>query len=210
MLTDFGNVIPWLYLEHFVRLSVKQAKVLNDAEFKRVTAVVAQARHADRNRMAVMFSFLAGMRACEIAALTVGSVIDSHGEPKNEIRLTSKMTKGDAGRVVVVSQRVRREITRYHATLGDPRPERPFLRSQKSGRAFSANTLVQLFGRIYEAAGLEGGSSHSGRRTFISSLASKGVSARVLQKLAGHSSLATTQRYIEVNDQMLRSAVELL
>jgi integrase/recombinase XerD len=189
---------------------LKQAKVLTDAELKRVVAVVMQGRHAERNRMAVMLSFLAGMRACEIAALTIGSAIDSQGEPKGEIRLTSDMTKGDAGRVVVVSLRLRREMTRYVATLSDPRFERPFLRSQKSGRAFTANTLVQLFGRIYVAAGLEGGSSHSGRRTFISTLAAKGVSARVLQRLAGHSSLATTQRYIEVNDQMLRSAVELL
>lgn len=189
---------------------MKQAKVLTDAELKRVIAVVMQSRHAERNRMAVMLSFLAGMRACEIAALTIGSVIDSQGEPKSEIRLTSDMTKGDEGRVVVVSRRLRREITRYIATLGEPSSAHPFLRSQKSGGAFTANTLVQLFGRIYEAAGLEGGSSHSGRRTFISTLAAKGVSARVLQKLAGHSSLATTQRYIEVNDQMLRTAVELL
>ena len=188
---------------------MKQAKVLTDAELKRVIAVVMQGRHAERNRMAVMLSFLAGMRACEIAALTIGSVIDSQGKPKGEIRLTSDMTKGDEGRVVVVSQRLQREITRYVVTLHDHRPERPLLRSQKSGH-FTANTLVQLFGRIYEAAGLEGGSSHSGRRTFISTLAAKGVSARVLQRLAGHASLATTQRYIEVNDQMLRSAVELL
>jgi integrase/recombinase XerD len=176
---------------------LKQAKVLTEPEFKRVISVVAQGRLPERNRMAVMLSVLAGMRACEIAALTVGSVIDSRGVPKGEIRLTSAMTKGDAGRVVVVNQRLGREITRYADTLRDPRPERPFLRSQKSGCAFSANTLVQLFGRIYEAAGLEGGSSHSGRWTFISTLAAKGVSARVLQKLAGHSSLATTQRYIE-------------
>lgn len=193
-----------------MRFSLKQAKVLTEPEFKRVIAVVTQGRHAERNRMAFMLSFLAGMRACEIASLTVGSMIDNQGEPKNEIRLTSAMTKGAAGRVIVVSQRLRREITRYVATLRDRQPERPFLRSQKSRRAFTANTLVQLFGRIYEAAGLEGGSSHSGRRTFISTLAAKGVSARVLQKLAGHASLSTTQRYIEVNDQMLRSAVELL
>jgi integrase/recombinase XerD len=70
---------------------VKQAKVLTDPELKRVITVAAQGRYADRNRMAVMLSFLAGMRACEIAALTVGSVIDSQGEPKNEIRLTSAM-----------------------------------------------------------------------------------------------------------------------
>jgi integrase/recombinase XerD len=76
-----------------MRFSLKQAKVLTEPEFKRVIAVVAHGRHAGRNRMMVMLSFLAGMRACEIAALTFGSVIDSRGEPKNEIRLTADMTK---------------------------------------------------------------------------------------------------------------------
>jgi integrase/recombinase XerD len=47
------------------------------------------------------------------------------------------------------------------------------------------------------------------KRTFITNLASKSVSVRVLAVLAGHSSIATTQRYIDVNDQQLRNAVEL-
>ena len=54
-----------------------------------------------------------------------------------------------------------------------------------------------------------GATSHSGRRSFITKLASKGISARVLQELAGHKHLGTTQRYIDVNDDMLRKAVEL-
>jgi integrase/recombinase XerD len=32
----------------------------------------------------------------------------------------------------------------------------------------------------------------------------------VLALLAGHSSISTTQRYIDVNDQQLRNAVELV
>lgn len=84
----------------------------------------------------------------------------------------------------------------------------PLIRSQK-GKAFSANSLCQLFLRIYADADIEGASSHSGRRTFITNLAHKGVSAKVLMTLAGHSDLSTTQRYIDVNDKMLLEAVEL-
>ena len=54
------------------------------------------------------------------------------------------------------------------------------------------------------------GSSHSGVRGFITNLAQKGVSARVLMELAGHKSLAVTQKYIDVNPAMMRSAIELL
>jgi type I restriction enzyme M protein len=41
-------------------------------------------------------------------------------------------------------------------------------------------------------------------------LASKGVGAHVLAELSGHRNIATTQRYIDVNDYMLRNAVELV
>jgi len=100
-------------------------------------------------------------------------------------------------------------LAAYIATLSDISPELPLIRSQKSNRAFSANSLVQVFARIYSAAVVANASSHSGRRTFITRLASKGVSARVLQQLAGHASLNTTQRYIDTQPEMLRSAVEL-
>jgi integrase/recombinase XerD len=75
--------------------------------------------------------------------------------------------------------------------------------------AFSANTLCQLFGELYKCAGITGGSSHGGRRSFITKLAHSGVSAKVIMTLAGHKHLSTTQRYIDVNDEMLRQAVEL-
>jgi integrase/recombinase XerD len=52
--------------------------------------------------------------------------------------------------------------------------------------------------------------SHNGRRSFITDLATKEISVRVLAALAGHQSIATTQRYIDVNDEMLRNAVELV
>jgi integrase/recombinase XerD len=52
---------------------------------------------------------------------------------------------------------------------------------------------------------------HDGPKyAFITNLANKGVNVRLLQVLAGHKSLAVTQRYIEVNPNLLRSAVELI
>ena len=63
---------------------------------------------------------------------------------------------------------------------------------------------------LYKRAGVDGGSSHSGRRTFITTLANKGVSVRLLASLVRHQSISTTQRYIDVNDEMKRNAVELV
>lgn len=188
---------------------MKQAKVLSEAELKRVLSVVANQRHAARNRVALMLSFYAGMRVGEIAHLKRGDVIDSDGRVKDQIVLHAHYTKTGEARTVFVSGKLRRELERYvSGTMAVDRTS-PFLITQK-GTSFSANTLCQLFGQIYELAGIDGATSHSGRRWFITQMAHKGISAKVIMTLAGHRHLSTTQRYIEVNDQMMRAAVENL
>ena len=74
--------------------------------------------------------------------------------------------------------------------------------------------LVNMFATWFKALEYTGCSSHSGRRTFITNAARRistvGGSLRDVQSLAGHSSLSTTQRYIEVNAEAKRRVVELI
>ncbi len=51
---------------------MKQAKVLTEAERKRLLAIIANDRHSERNRLAVMLSFLAGLRVGEVSRTTFG------------------------------------------------------------------------------------------------------------------------------------------
>lgn len=189
---------------------MKQAKVPTEQEFKRLLAVVQQGRYAARNRMALMLSFYAGMRVGEIAQLHVGDVFDAEGRVRDQIRLSSAITKGGHARVVFVNDKLCRELERYRDAEGEiPAADRPLLMTQKR-TAFSPNTLCQLLAQLYEQAGIDGASSHSGRRWFITRLAHSGVSPKVIMTLAGHKHLTTTQRYIDVNDEMMRAAVEVL
>jgi integrase/recombinase XerD len=189
---------------------MKQAKTLKREELKLVLAYIAVRRHAARNRAIVVASFLSGMRAHELASLRIGDVVDEVGRIRSEIALTEEQTKGRRARRVFVNAKLKRELAVYlRADWANKPPSSPLFASQKNG-SFSPNTMCQLFLNIYSGCGLKGASSHSGRRTFITNLASKAVSVRVLAELAGHSSIATTQRYIEVNDEQLRKAVELL
>jgi integrase/recombinase XerD len=146
--------------------------------------------------------------------------LGADGEVRDEVRLSAEQTKGHVGRVVLIPQRMRTEIKQYLLNRFKTRDLKPILltdthralfATQKSNaRGFTANTLTQYFHHMYRDAGLVGASSHSGRRGFITNLANKGVSVRLLQALAGHKSLAVTQRYIEVNPGLLRGAVELI
>ena len=71
-----------------------------------------------------------------------------------------------------------------------------------------------MFQIWYRGLGMFGCSSHSGRRTFITNAARKistvGGSLRDVQALAGHASLAVTQRYIEGDSEARRKIVDLL
>ncbi len=73
---------------------MKQAKVLTDAELKRLLAVAANNRHSERNRIALMLSHLAGLRVGEIAALSVDDVVDGEGYVRDRLRLKPSQTKG--------------------------------------------------------------------------------------------------------------------
>lgn len=188
---------------------MKQAQTLNEAQLRRVLHYCRSRRHPVRDTTIMMTSFYAGLRAMEIAALTVSDVYDDRGRVREQFMLEAAQSKGGRTRTVFLNQRLRKALKDYAATIACDDPSQPLFRSQKGG-GFSANTMCQLFLDIFKAVGLAGASSHSGRRTYITRLANKGVGVRLLAALAGHSHISTTQRYIDVNDDQLASAVELL
>jgi integrase/recombinase XerD len=189
----------------------KQAKTLTQQELRRVLDYIATRKHSIRNRALVLTSFLSGMRVGEIASLRYSNIVSSDGTIKNEIHLTAEQTKGNEGRTVFVNDRLRKELECYISTHKPTNSNSKFFYSQKStSDGFTANTLTQYFHYLYKRVGIDGASSHSGRRSFATNIASRGVGIRVLQKLLGHKNIQTTSVYIYANDDMLRKAVELV
>ncbi len=194
----------------YIIQTMPQAKTLTKDELEIVLNAVNKRRHASRDRAMVLLTFWSGMRVGEIAALKIGDVLTSDGKVKDEIRLKPEQTKGSKHRTVMIGERLRQELIVYIGALKSANPESPLFPSQKCNSHFNANALAQKFKRIYALAGIDGATSHSGRRTFITQLANKGIGVRVLQSLAGHRSISTTQLYIDVNDEMKRQAVNMI
>ena len=190
---------------------MKQAKLLTDAEFKRLTAIINSLRYPTRNHTIVALSFYAGLRACEIAALKVSDAYDPDGNVKDTIYLSSSQTKGSDSCTVLVNSKLQKQLSKYaaqypqHTTKFDAK-----LIFSAKRHGFSAQTIVNLFQRLYASAGIQGASSHSGRRQFVTKLADQGINTRLVQTLARHKHLSTTQRYIDVNENALRNAIEFL
>lgn len=199
----------FIYETIIFEVTMAQAQTLNDAQLRRCLKWCQTRRHSTRDTTIFHASYYAGLRAKEIASLTINNVYDEHGSVKDNFVLAKSQTKGVKTRTVWINAKLRRQLELYYKHIRYKEAHMPLFQSQKGG-AFSANTMAQLFLNIYRAAGFEDASSHSGRRTFITELASKGVSVRVLAELAGHNQLQTTQRYIDVNPQQMSAAVELL
>ena len=199
---------------------MSQAKVLTEKEIKKVIKVIESKRHASRNRCMFMMTHMSGARISEVASLRICDVLASDGSIKSEVYLSAVQTKGSKGRTLYLSEKLRDEISLYLKTrfkLKDLLPVtmtdtvRALFTNQKDcQRGFSASTACQMFHYWYKEAKIEGASSHSGRRGFITNLANRGVHVRILQELAGHSSIAVTQKYIDVNQDKLRIAVGML
>jgi integrase/recombinase XerD len=187
----------------------KQAKTLNERELQRLLDYVAKTKNAKRNRTILLLTHLAGMRIGEVAAVRVCDVLAMDGSVRDEINLTAAQTKGNRSRSVLLNERMRGELASYVQSLRFKDTKQALFSTQRSA-AFTANSLTQIVNGIYKQAGLDGCSSHSGRRGFLTNLAEKGVSVRVMMALAGHRNMATTQRYIDLRPGVLRNAVELV
>jgi len=192
----------------------KQAKTLANGELKRVLAEVAGSRHPVRDKVMVLLSFKAGLRAKEIASLTWAMVTTASGELSDEIALTNTASKGkNGGREIPMHPALTEALAELRAVHPDVRPERTVVYSER-GRSKSPESVRQWFFHLYARLGLRGASSHSGRRTFVTTAARRiseaGGSIRDVQALAGHADLKSTQRYIETSAVARKKVIGLI
>ena len=190
----------------------KQAKILNQKQVDAVLHHIGNGRNGLRNQVILLLSVRAGLRAKEIAALRWSMVLDAAGMVGDEIHLTNVASKGNSGRVIPLNLQLRAALDELYQAQSNRTGSNAVISSERSD-ATSAQVIVNMFQRWYRDLGLVGCTSHSGRRTFITNAARKigsvGGSLRDVQSLAGHSSLQTTQRYIEGNSAARKRIVEL-
>jgi integrase/recombinase XerD len=205
----------------FKAQKMKQARVLNEKELNALFRYVATRKYAARDRAILACTYFGGMRIGEVAALRIKDVLAADGTIKLEINLTAEQTKGKYGRTVVLAEKLRKELMDYLLTRFDKKElialtysdlaNKALFTTQKRDAGFTSNTLTYTMHMLYKDAGfLDGASSHSGRRSFLTHLSSKSVPLKVLMELAGHRQAQTTMRYINVTSDMKRAAVELV
>jgi integrase len=191
-------------------MSGRQAKTLSPGQLAVALRHAGRSRYPDRDRLLLLLSAKAGLRAGEIAQLTWPMVTDPRGRVSSVIELADRAAKKGSGRTLPTHPEIK-------ATLRCLRPDAelagPVLCSERGG-PLRPGSVVNWLRRLYARLGFTGCSSHSGRRTFVTNAARRvhqaGGSLRDVQELVGHRSIAVTQRYIDGDTAAKRRLVRLL
>ena len=192
----------------------KQAKTINQNMAAGMLRYLDTTKHPIRNKLIFLLSERGGLRAKEIASITWSMVEDAQGNLTAEIILPNSASKGkDGGRVIPMAKVLREAMETHKNNSKNTEAHHRIIQTQRASKT-SAQVIVNNFQKWFADMGYEGCSSHSGRRTFITNAARKitsvGGSLRDIQYLSGHSSLQTTQRYIEGDSEARRKVVDLI
>jgi integrase len=191
-------------------MSGKQAKILSATDVHQLLLFASRTRNPLRNRVIVLLSAKAGLRAGEIAALTWDMLADAQGRVGRVIELRDCAAKKGSGRLIPVHPELRDALMAWQIASAN---STYVVRSERGGQMTSLSVVV-WFNRAFQKIGLKGCSSHSGRRTFITRAARlvhrAGGCLRDVQILAGHRSLKTTERYIDGDTDAQRRLVALI
>ena len=170
--------------------------------------------HTLRNKALLSILFGLGLRPKEASSLTLGDVYDFKADCLlPEITLLKAYTKRGKVRMLPLNNDLVTEhmMNYIHFRKQNPRhfrPEAPLILSQRGG-PFSSNSLGNLANELLQVrANISKACTYSGRRFFATTLVRNRVDLRTIQRLMGHSSLATTQIYIASDPVMLADATK--
>lgn len=186
-----------------------KARVLTSSEFKRLLVIAKNAQFPERNEALIYCSFALGLRAKEIASLKVSDICDLDLKIFGEVNLTRSMTKGEKQRHIYINNPKIITSLNEHIKVMKKNEGCTFnykgelFKTQRKSK-FSPDVMQKWFAKLFAQAGINGASSHSGRRTFITRLIEQGADIKAVSLLAGHSSITTTAGYVDSNPDRLK------
>jgi len=193
----------------------KHAKIISLTQERAILGYLATTRYPTRDRVMFLLSMKAGLRTKAMAALTWAIVTDAQGQVAEVLHVPNRASKGKTGgRTMPLHPDLQAALDTLQTERADmATPERSIPFSERGGGLSPATVRLWLH-RLSTSLKMDGCSSHSGRRTFMTRAARKvsqvGGSLRDVQELAGHTSLAMTQRSIEGDTEAKRKLVALL
>ncbi len=146
-------------------------------------------------------------RINEACTLRRADVFDKSRLVRPELMIRKSNSKGKlATRCVPVSEDLRALLTEYN-----PPSNQWFLFPGRHGKGhIRPDSASRILREAMNRIGLEGASTHSFRRTALTTMNNSGIPLRIIQAVSGHRSLEVLEEYLAVGDEQVRGAIAAL
>lgn len=183
-----------------------RAKVLSDRDIERVESqILRDSRAPYAYLLKFRLTVYAGLRVGEVLNIHISDLVEPNGQVSEYVTVRPKVGKGGKGRDIPMHPKIAHVIRKFQ----QQHPEMDYIAFSQRWHTPKRQSLTALTNQLwwmYKKAGLQGYSSHSGRRTFITNLAKLaariGYTLRDVQAAAGHARLDTTECYIEPSQNL--------
>ncbi|MHC4620919.1 MAG: tyrosine-type recombinase/integrase [Planctomycetota bacterium] len=184
------------------KVEQRETRVLTTTEIKALQGVCR-----DDVRDAAMIELLlqTGLRVSELVGLEMDDIVWS--EADTIAYLYIRQGKGKKDRRVPLNSTAEDALKCWKKAR--PKVEYPnvFLSKRSQKPLYPADVRLMLH-KYYGKAAIKGASVHTLRHTFCTHHAAKGTNLVVIQRVAGHASLTTTERYLHLVDRMMEEQME--
>lgn len=177
------------------------ARPLSEHDVERLLHLCAKTRYPLRNKIIVLLTFDAGLKIGEISRLARGDMMKD-GLWINQLRISHKRQS----RLVPMTNRLF-SLCLEMVRIMPGTPDSPLILSERrddSNAPMRSDSIAYFLYRLFAKAGLDGASSHSGRKSFVIhalNLASlvPGVTAQDVQSVSGLAAMSQLARYLPSN-----------
>jgi integrase/recombinase XerD len=161
-------------------------QIFTQDEIKKLLATASAGPFKERDRAILLILVDTGIRASEIAGLTIGDL-----QP-TQLRV---MGKGSKQRLVPMSRRTMTALIDYLATRGGKLPVVQPLFLTSEGNGLTRYALGKIIKRLGEKGGVQDAHPHRFRHTFAVNYLRNGGSSIALQDALGHSTVEMSSHY---------------
>ncbi len=184
---------------------------VDDKKIKDILIYISGMKNAKQIRMMFLCSHN-GLRSINFTYLQAKDIYTADWKVKDVICLDYDKNKGKNKCSYFLNGQIKKEFGEYLEYLQNKWKDRLSMEtylftSQKQNKPYNRVSISRLFSSIYQKFNIQG-ASHLGRHLFVSKLVNSGVNICIVQKLANHKNISTTQRYFNYDPQMLANAVE--